>query len=247
MEIEFKRVSKRFGAISAVKDLNIKTPPRKLTALLGPSGSGKSTVLSLIAGLTTPDEGEIWMNGRIVSGPGRIIVPPEKREIGMVFQTLALWPHMTAKDNIRFVLKGRCTKEEADRKADEILAMADIGRYAGTFPGAMSGGERQRLALARALVARPKFLLLDEPLINLDRYLVKKLIGEIKAFHEKFETTTVYVTHDYTEAAALADGIAIIRDGKLVQAGTFAEIIAHPADSFVSDFINDSRLNESGR
>lgn len=246
MEIEFKHVSKRFGAINAVKDFNALFKARKLTALLGPSGSGKSTLLSLIAGLDAPDEGEIWMNGRVVSKARKVIVPPGKREIGMVFQSLALWPHMTAKENIKFVLKGRCNSREMGTKADEILGMADIGRYADSYPGNLSAGERQRLALARALVSRPKFLLLDEPLINLDRYLVKKLVKEIRSFHEKFETTTVYVTHDYTEALGLADEIIIIRNGKLVQAGTLTEIREHPADGFVTDFMDNSRPDKPG-
>lgn len=244
MEIKLNNVTHRFGKITAVRDFSITIPENKLVVLLGPSGSGKSTILSLINGLLPPDEGEIYLGGKLSSTSRKIIIPPQYRQIGMVFQTLALWPHMTVRGNLEFVLKGKCPRDEMSGRIDKLLELTGLKDYAHTYPPYLSGGEQQRLALARALVINPRILLLDEPLSSLDRNLSRKLCAEIKTFHQQFSTTTLYVTHDQSEALMMADLVAVIEGGRLIQADTPEALYQRPVNKFVASFIGEGTLIE---
>ena len=242
MEIRFNIISRSFGAITALRDLSLTIPSDKLVAFLGPSGSGKSTLLALLTGLLAPDKGEIYIGNQLASGSGKIIIQPRQRNIGMVFQTLALWPHMTVRQNLEFVLKGKCLKSEMDGQIDQLLALTDLAGYAATYPPNLSGGEQQRVALVRALIVKPGIFLLDEPLSSLDRNLASKLLPLIRKFHEDFKTTTVYVTHDQSEALSIADLVAVIDNGRLSQFDTPSKIYNQPANRFVASFIGDATL-----
>jgi iron(III) transport system ATP-binding protein len=244
MEIRFNNISRHFGAISAIKDFSLIIPPQKLVVVVGPSGSGKSTLLALLTGLLAPSEGEIYIDEKLASSRQRILIPPRKRQIGMVFQTLALWPHMTVKKNLQFVLKGKCPKKEITNRINEILTLTDIKHYVDTYPAHLSGGEQQRVALARALVIKPRILLFDEPLSNLDKHLVKKLLPLIRKFHHEFATTTIYVTHDQSEALNLADLVAVVQNGRLIQVNTPKTIYQQPTNKFVASFIGEATLLE---
>ena len=244
MEIKFNNVSRSFGRINAVRDLSLTVPANKLVAVVGPSGSGKSTLLSLLTGLLSPDRGGIEIGGKPASGPGQIIIPPRQRQIGMVFQTLALWPHMTVRKNLSFVLKGKCPKSEMASRIDEILSLMGLSEYADTYPPNLSGGEQQRVALARALIIRPDIFLLDEPLSSLDRHLVAKLLPMIRRFHQEFKTTTIYVTHDQSEALGIADLVAVMKDGQLSQFDTPESVYYRPANRFVASFIGEAGILE---
>lgn len=244
MEIRLNNISHRFGHITAVKDFSLTIPENKLVVLLGPSGSGKSTILSLINGLLPPDQGEIYLGGKPASASRQIIIPPQHRQIGMVFQTLALWPHMTVRGNLEFVLKGKCHRDEMSGRIDKLLELTGLKDYANTYPPYLSGGEQQRLALARALVINPMILLLDEPLSALDRNLSRKLCAEIKTFHKQFATTTLYVTHDQSEALTMADLVAVMQSGRLIQTDTPLAIYQRPANKFVASFIGEGTLIE---
>jgi iron(III) transport system ATP-binding protein len=242
MEIRFNNLARSFGTITAVRDFSLAIPAHKLVAFLGPSGSGKSTLLSLLTGLLAPDKGEIYINNQLASGPGKIIIQPRQRNIGMVFQTLALWPHMTVRQNLEFALKGKCPKTEMAGQIDKLLALTDLTGYADTYPPNLSGGEQQRVALVRALIVRPSIFLLDEPLSSLDRHLASKLLPLIRKFHEDFKTTTIYVTHDQSEALSIADLVAVINNGRLSQFNTPSKIYNQPANRFVASFIGDATL-----
>jgi len=242
MEIRFNNLSRSFGAITALRDLSLTIPSDKLVAFLGPSGSGKSTLLSLLTGLLAPDKGEIYIDNQLASGPGKIIIQPRQRNIGMVFQTLALWPHMTVRQNLEFALKGKCPKQEMAGQIDKLLALTDLAGYADTYPPNLSGGEQQRVALVRALIVRPSIFLLDEPLSSLDRHLASKLLPLIRKFHEDFKTTTIYVTHDQSEALSIADLVAVIDNGRLSQFDTPSKIYNQPTNKFVASFIGDATL-----
>lgn len=244
MEIRFNNVSRSFGRINAVRDLSLTVPANKLVAIVGPSGSGKSTLLSLLTGLLAPDQGGIEIGGKPASGPGQIIIPPRQRQIGMVFQTLALWPHMTVRKNLAFVLKNKCAKEEINKRIDEILSLMGLTEYADAYPPNLSGGEQQRVALARALIIRPDIFLLDEPLSSLDRHLVAKLLPMIRRFHQEFKTTTIYVTHDQSEALGIADLVAVMKDGQLSQFDTPEAVYHRPANRFVASFIGQAGILE---
>lgn len=242
MEIRFNNISRSFGAITAVNDFTLTIPSDKLVAFLGPSGSGKSTLLSLLTGLLAPDKGEIYIGNQLASGPGRIIIQPRQRNIGMVFQTLALWPHMTVRQNLEFVLKGKCPKPEMAERITQLLSLTDLAGYANTYPPNLSGGEQQRVALVRALIVKPSIFLLDEPLSSLDRHLASKLLPLIRRFHQDFKTTSIYVTHDQSEALSIADLVAVIDNGRLSQFDTPATIYSRPANKFVASFIGDATL-----
>ncbi|MBN1419955.1 MAG: ABC transporter ATP-binding protein [Planctomycetes bacterium] len=214
---------------AAVDGMTLTIPRGELLALLGPSGSGKTTLLLLIAGLLRPDRGAIRFDGRIASDPGRI-VPPRRRRVGIVFQDLALWPHMTVEEHIEFALgEEHLARDERRRRRDEILAMAEISDLARKLPAELSGGEAQRLALARALAGRPGILLLDEPLGSLDRRLREALLPRIAEMHRHLGPTTIYVTHDHEEALSIAARAAIVDAGRLVQTATPEQIYRFPA------------------
>ena len=239
--VEFRNVSKTFrGAngqtVCAVNGANLAIEDRELFALLGPSGSGKTTLLRLIAGLETPEAGEIFLAGNNV---GR--VPPERRDVAMVFQNHALYPHMTAGENIAFGLKlRRVDREEITRRLREMAKMLGLEDALGRRPAELSGGQRQRVALGRALIRRPQVLLLDEPFANLDAPLRRELRRELLRLHGDLGLTTILVTHDQAEALALGQRVAVMNRGKLEQVGTPAELQTQPITPFVATFLNTS-------
>jgi iron(III) transport system ATP-binding protein len=232
-DLRLENLGKRFGNTKAVDSLDLEIHDGEILTLLGPSGCGKTTTLRCIAGLLKPDEGEIYLGDRRITD-----LPPEKREVGLVFQNYALWPHMTVHQNLGFGLQlKRVPKEKAKKRVDEALAMVRLSGFEQRYPRQLSGGQQQRVALARALVIEPSLLLLDEPLSNLDAQLREEMRFEIRELQKKLGVTSVYVTHDQAEALVLSDRIAILHQGKLVQVGTPEEIYNHPGNKFVAGFI----------
>lgn len=210
-------VAKRYGSRTVVDDVSLEVASGEVVVILGPSGCGKTTLLRLIAGLDVPDEGEIWLDGRRVTERGRRLVPPHQRRIGFVFQDLALWPHLTVRENLAFVMGSvGVAKAARDERVREVLTLVRIDALANRYPHQISGGEQQRAALARALVGEPRVLLLDEPFSSLDPDLRTMLRGELDRLHRALALTTVYVTHDHEDAAALADRIVEMRQGRIV-------------------------------
>jgi ABC-type Fe3+/spermidine/putrescine transport system ATPase subunit len=211
-------VTKRYDGRQVVDRVSLDVDEGEMLALLGPSGCGKTTTLRLIAGLETPDEGEIWMGDKCVATAGRNLAPSQARGIGFVFQDLALWPHLTVEGNLDFVLAAASMpkRERADRIA-EMLRLVRIEPFARSYPGRLSGGEQQRVALARAMIGCPRLLLLDEPMSNLDARLKSELLGEFAVLQQRFRVTTIYVTHDRAEAVALAHHVAFMREGSIKQ------------------------------
>jgi iron(III) transport system ATP-binding protein len=222
----------------AIDGVSFAVPAGEIVVLLGPSGCGKTTTLRCVAGLEHPTSGEISIAGRLVSSPERgILVPPRSRELGMVFQSYAVWPHMTVRQNVVYPLKHRkITRTEANRKVDEVLQLVGLSEYADRPVVALSGGQMQRVALARSIVYRPQLLLLDEPLSNLDAKLRLRLRDDLRIILKQTGMTALYVTHDQAEAVVLGDRIGVMRDGKLLQMGTPDEIYNRPADLFVANF-----------
>jgi ABC-type Fe3+/spermidine/putrescine transport system ATPase subunit len=210
-------VSKRFGSQQALNDVSLDVVAGEAVVILGPSGCGKTTLLRLIAGLDVPDSGEIWLAGVQVSDPRRALVPPHERGIGFVFQDLALWPHLTVQKNLDFVLESAKTPR-ADRRArtHDVLTLVRIEPLSSRYPHELSGGEQQRVALARALVGQPRLLLFDEPLSSLDAELRETLRAELARLQRALRVTTVYVTHDREDVAALADRVVEMRAGRIV-------------------------------
>jgi iron(III) transport system ATP-binding protein len=214
----------------------------QLVCLLGPSGCGKTTTLRLIAGFVEPDEGEIRVGGRRISSPGDSEAP-ERRNMSMIFQSYALWPHMTVYDNIAYGLKLRgLTKADTQQRADTILAATKLSQLAQRYPGELSGGQQQRVSLARALVVEPETLLLDEPLSNLDANLREEMRFEIRRLHDKYRYTTVYVTHDQSEAMTTADLIVVMNQGVVEQASSPEDIYQRPRTEFVARFIGGTNI-----
>ncbi len=205
------------GGRAVLRGVDLAVAPGERVALLGPSGAGKTTLLRLVAGFDAPDAGAVELRGRVVARDGRVVVPPERRDLGMVFQDLALWPHMTVLGNLLFVLRARrVPRREREARAREMLALVGLADRADAKPGELSGGEQQRVALARALVARPSLLLLDEPLASLDPGLRERLRGEIVRLHGEMGFALLHVTHDAAEAEALADRLLVLAEGHLV-------------------------------
>ncbi|MBX3365038.1 MAG: ABC transporter ATP-binding protein [Phycisphaeraceae bacterium] len=226
------------GKATAVDRVSLDVAPGELFFLLGPSGCGKTTLLRMIAGFIDPTGGRIAFNDKDVTH-----VPPNKRNTGMVFQSYALWPHMTVEQNVAFGLKvRRIGKPERDRRVAEALAAVRLGEYAKRRPNELSGGQQQRVALARALVIRPDVLLLDEPLSNLDAKLRIELRAEIRRICKESGITSLYVTHDQKEALSMADRIAIMSAGKVVQVGTPEELYRRPATRFVAEFLGETNI-----
>lgn len=208
-------ISKRYGDRSIVNRVSFEVGEGEVLALLGPSGSGKTTILRLIAGLDSPYIGEIWISGERVTANGRCLVPSRARGIGFVFQDLALWPHLTVWESSNFVLGSLgVPRAERAKRIDETLKLMRIERFADSYPANLSGGEQQRTALARALVGRPRLLLLDEPMSSLDSALKEELIGELKRLQQQLRITTIHVTHDKNEALVLANRIAVMQEGE---------------------------------
>ena len=235
--VTIRNVTKAFGDNVVLKAFDAEFQDGEFITLLGPSGCGKTTMLRMIAGFEKPTSGEIYIDGHLVSG-GKTFVPPEKRGVGMVFQSYAVWPHMNVFDNVAYPLTIRHTpKAEIKSAVEKVLAVVHLSQYAERFPNQLSGGQQQRVALARALVAEPTLLLLDEPLSNLDAKLRESMRFEIKEIQKKLGITVVYVTHDQTEAMAMSDRIFLINRGVIQQCGTPMEIYNTPVNQFVADFL----------
>ena len=233
--LECHQISKSYGSMKAVQGLDLLLEQGFIYSLMGPSGCGKTTILRLIAGLEIPDNGRIILRGELVNDP-QIKIPPEKRKVSMVFQGLALWPHMTVEKNLTFVLSHLPKKDRIER-AEERLEMFGLFNRAKAFPHELSEGERQRVALARSLITEPDFLLLDEPFANLDRLLKKILLQQIVEIKQRDMITILFVTHDQEEALRVADMLLIMHDGKIIQQGTPEEIYRNPSSPFAAHFL----------
>ncbi len=235
--LTISHVTKAFGDNVVIRDFDQVFGDGEFITLLGPSGCGKSTMLRIIAGFERPTSGEVKIDDMLVSG-GRTFVPPEKRGIGMVFQSYAIWPHMNVFDNVAYPLTiQRASREKIKSDVARVLEQTHLSQYAQRLPNQLSGGQQQRVALARALVAAPKLLLLDEPLSNLDAKLRESMRFEIKEIQKRMGITVVYVTHDQTEAMAMSDRIIVINGGIVQQCGSPEEIYNAPANQFVADFL----------
>jgi iron(III) transport system ATP-binding protein len=236
ISIQIKKLTKRFGSVVALHDLDLTINPGELFFLLGPSGCGKTTLLRCLAGFYIPDEGRILFGDEDVTR-----LAPHRRNTGMVFQSYALWPHMTVAENVGFGLEERdLPRDEIRRRAGEALESVHMSQFAGRKPNELSGGQQQRVALARALVVRPRCLLLDEPLSNLDAKLRLEMRGEIRRVCKEFQLTTVYVTHDQKEALSIADRMAVLAGGRILQVGAPREIYRCPARRTVANFIGET-------
>jgi spermidine/putrescine ABC transporter ATP-binding subunit len=236
--ITVRGLTKRHGAVTAVDKLDLDIAAGEFVTVLGPSGCGKTTTLMCIAGFTLPDAGDVLVNGRSVVG-----LPAHKRQLGVVFQHASLFPHMTVFENVAFSLRMRDRpRAEVDDRVREALAMVRLSGFEGRRPHQLSGGQQQRVALARALVFRPPVLLLDEPLAALDLKLRQQLQAEIKRLHAELGVTIVSVTHDQSEALAMADRIVVMNDGRIQQAGTPEELYRYPVNAFVTQFIGEANL-----
>src|SRR5579864_6417318 len=238
MAIEARNVTKRFGDFVALDDVSMEVESGSLTALLGPSGSGKSTLLRVIAGLETPDAGEVFISGREATA-----IAPQKRGIGFVFQHYAPFTHMTVWDNVAFGLTiRRRPKAEVGARVTELLALVGLNGLGRRYPAQLSGGQRQRMALARALAVEPEVLLLDEPFGALDARVRRDLREWLRRLHEEVHVTTVFVTHDQEEAMEVADDIVVMNHGRIEQVGTPADVYEKPANEFVMGFVGQAHL-----
>ncbi len=238
-EVRIEHVYKRFGKVTAVNDFHLVVKDGEFVSILGPSGCGKTTTLRMIAGFERATEGEIYIGDACVSSSIKgSFTPPEKRDIGMVFQSYAVWPHMTVEENVAYPLKiQKVPKEERMQRVQEMLELVHLGEYGKRYPHQLSGGQQQRVALARALVAQPGLLLLDEPLSNLDAKLRESMRFEILSIQKKLGITVVYVTHDQSEAMAMSDRVVVMSKGVVQQIGAPHEIYTTPANKMVADFI----------
>jgi iron(III) transport system ATP-binding protein len=249
--IQIEGLRKVYGGSVALDSIDLQVAEGEVLALLGPSGCGKSTTLQLLAGFLTPDAGEIRVGGRTLSSP-RGVVPPERRNMSLIFQSYAVWPHKTVGDNVAFGLRVRkMAKNQITDRVQKILSVVRLSEHADRYPSELSGGQQQRVALARALVVEPEILLLDEPLSNLDASLREEMRFEIRRVHDTTGTTMVYVTHDQSEAMVTADRIAVMNKGAVEQVGTPEEIHQRPRTRFVAAFIGrantlDGRIVETG-
>ncbi|HEY4439165.1 MAG TPA: ABC transporter ATP-binding protein [Candidatus Elarobacter sp.] len=240
--VEIRGLVKRYGAQTVVDGIDLAIPDGAFVSLLGPSGCGKTTLLRLLAGFVAPDAGEIAVDGKRLSAPGAV-VPPERRGMSMIFQSYALWPHMTVAQNVAYGLRlRRVERAELERRVAEICAVTRLDALRDRYPGELSGGQQQRVALARALVVEPRTLLLDEPLSNLDANLREEMRFEIRRLHDRFGFTTVYVTHDQAEAMATADLIAVLSAGRIEQLGPPEEIALRPRSEFVARFVGGTNV-----
>jgi len=237
--VSLRKVSKSYGAVQVIRQVDLDIPDHAFAVLVGPSGCGKSTLLKLIAGLDELTAGEIAIGGRVVNDRS-----PADRDIAMVFQSYALYPHMTVADNLGFHLKiARMPRQERDRRIARVAENLGIAQFLNRFPRDLSGGQRQRVAMGRAIVREPQVFLFDEPLSNLDAKLRIQVRAEIKSLQQRLRTTTIYVTHDQVEAMTLADFIVVMRDGAIEQTGAPLEVYDHPANAFVGGFIGSPPMN----
>ncbi len=238
MKIAIRGVTKRFGTVAAVDRVSLEIADGELFTLLGPSGCGKTTLLRLVAGFYRPDAGEVVFGERVVND-----IPPHARNIGMVFQNYALWPHMTVFQNVAYGLRlRRLGRDAVAARVAEGLRKVNLVGFESRYPGQLSGGQQQRVALARALVLNPDILLLDEPLSNLDAKIRVQVRAEIRKLQRELGITTVYVTHDQEEALSLSDRVAVMRDGRVLQLGAPRELYERPRTRFVADFVGTNNL-----
>jgi len=239
VSVRLENVTKRFGSVVAVRSINMYVGEGEFTVILGPSGCGKTTTLRIIAGLEYPDEGRVYFDDVDVTW-----VPANKRGVGMVFQSYAVWPHMTVYDNIALPLKlKKLPKDEIDRRVKEAAELLRISHLLNRYPSQLSGGERQRVAVARAIAFKPKLLLMDEPLSNLDALLRVHARAELKKLQKSLKITTIYVTHDQVEAMVLADKVIVMNEGEIQQVGTPEEVYTKPSNTFVASFIGTPPMN----
>ena len=245
-KIELRGMRKSYGKEPAVRHLDLGIEPGAFLTILGPSGCGKTTTLRAIAGLEEPDAGEIQLGDRVVFSRDRgIIVPPEHRKLGLIFQSYALWPHMTVELNITLALKEKkLSASEVSSRLENALEKVQLTAYRNRYPSELSGGQQQRVAVARLIALRSQFLLMDEPLSNLDAKLRTEMRTELKQLHRDLEATTVYVTHDQIEALTLSDIVVVMNDGLVMQLATPYDIYHHPSNLFVAEFIGDPQINK---
>ncbi len=243
-KIEVEGLVKAFGSVRAVDNVSFKVERGEVVGLLGPSGCGKTTVLRALAGLEEITQGEIFLDGALVSSPSKhIMVPPEKRRLGLVFQSYALWPHMTVHDNIAYCLHSRkLPKEERERKISEVLQLVGLPDLGSRYPSQLSGGQQQRIALARSLSYEPDVVLLDEPLSNLDMKVRERMRGELRTLLKRLGLTSVFVTHDQEEAFVISDRILLMNKGAVVQEGAPEVLYSEPTTPFVVEFIGRANI-----
>jgi iron(III) transport system ATP-binding protein len=243
--LELCGLTKRYGALTSVDAIDLAVERGEFICLLGPSGCGKTTTLRMLAGFLTPDGGEIRVGGAVMSSP-HAVVPPERRNMGMIFQSYAVWPHMTVRENVGYGLKMQ-SMPAAQRQArtDALLGATRLVDQADRYPAELSGGQQQRVALARALAPNPGILLLDEPLSNLDANLRGEMRFEIRRLHDEYRNTSIYVTHDQVEAMTMADRIVVMNAGRIEQIGTPDEVYDRPRSRFVARFIGGSNVVEA--
>jgi iron(III) transport system ATP-binding protein len=240
--LDLQKLTKRYPGVVSVDAIDLSVRHGEFVCLLGPSGCGKTTTLRMIAGFVEPDGGEIRVDGRVVSAVGTV-VPPERRNMSMIFQSYAIWPHMTVRDNVGYALKmKKVDSAQRTSRVDELLKAAKLGAQADRYPAELSGGQQQRVALARALAAKPDILLMDEPLSNLDANLRHEMRFEIRRLHDAFQYTSIYVTHDQVEAMTMADRIVVMNAGRIEQIGTPGEVYERPESEFVARFIGASNV-----
>ena len=243
-KLVLRNVSRSFGGFTAVENFNLALEEGELVSLLGPSGCGKTTTLRMIAGFMPPSAGTIELDGVVISSPGSSL-PPEKRQMSMIFQSYAIWPNMTVAENVGFGLKVRkLNGAEIDRRVNEILEVVQLSALRERYPAELSGGQQQRVALARSIVVKPAVLLLDEPLSNLDANLREEMRFEIRRLHDEFKITTVYVTHDQTEAMVTSDRIAVMNQGRIEQIDAPFALYGRPNTKFVAGFIGRTNFLE---
>ena len=246
MNINLQNISKKYDKENVIENLSLNIPQGKLTALLGPSGCGKTTLLNIIAGLIQPNSGKVYFNDECISS-----LPMFKRNIGYVFQSYALYPNMTAYNNIKFPLTNNKPKNisrkdfaaQADEKIHNIAKLLRIEEYLQKYPSELSGGQQQRVAIARAIIREPSILLMDEPFANLDNKLSVAMREEIRELQKKLGTTTIFVTHNQTDANAIADNIVVLNEGVIQQQGSPEELYNNPTNLFVADFIGEYGIN----
>ena len=236
--LRLEQISKRFGEVVALANVSLAVEQGELVTILGPSGSGKTTLLKVVAGFESPDHGSVKVDGTEITS-----LPPARRDIGMVFQHYALFPHLNVRKNVAFPLEMRNTdKREIDRRVSDALELVELAGYDQRLPRQLSGGQQQRVALARAIVFSPRLLLLDEPFGALDRKLRETLQLEVRRLQQRLGLTTIFITHDQEEALVLSDRIAVMSNGAVLQIGSRAEIYEHPVNDFVADFVGESNI-----
>ena len=239
VQVDFRSVGKDYGELAALRDINFEVPSGAFVALIGPSGCGKSTLLRMIAGLENIDYGDIYIDGKVVND-----LAPKDRDVAMVFQNYALYPHMTVAENMLFSLRmARCPRSERSERMWEAARILGLDDLLDRYPRHLSGGQRQRVAMGRAIVRNPKVFLFDEPLSNLDAKLRVQMRAEIKRLHQRLRTTMIFVTHDQVEAMTMAGQVIILRDGRVEQVGTPLELYDKPANAFVAGFIGSPAMN----